>query len=224
MKADASLDRNRRILRWAWVVGGLVLIVGLLVIVAPAVRHSDTLFDDPFGGQVERRTVETFDPTGDKTGTEVTTEPAGSWLERSLGPGGVLLLRLAVVAVAAFLAVALVYRTASGSFPLEVAGVRFAEETSAGLDELTGTVATLAGEVESLNAEVERLRNAVAEGVGTVADLAERVDVVEEQDGLSEDAVLGIATRLSQAISDLDELKADVAKERLARRRSPKAQ
>jgi len=216
MRAPTAPDQNRRMLRWAWAVGGFVLVLGLLVIVAPAVRHSETLFDDPFGGQVERRTVETLDAGGRVTGTVVTTEPAGSWLERSLGPGGVLLLRVAVVAVAAFLAGALVYRTASGNFPLEVAGVKFADKASAGLDELSETVATMAGQLEALNAEVARLRDAVAVGVGTVAELAERIDVVEEQDGVTEAAVLGIATRLSETISELEALQ--------ARRRSPKNQ
>lgn len=115
MRAQAAPGQNRRNLRAAWVVAGLVLVAGLIVIVGPALRHAGTLFDDPFVGQVERQTVETFDAGGRLTGTVVTTEPAGSWLERSLGPGGVLLLRVAVVAVAAFLAGALVYRTASGT-------------------------------------------------------------------------------------------------------------
>ncbi len=211
-------------LRLAWAVGGFVLVLGLLVIVAPAIRHADTLFDDPFGGQMERRMVETLDAEGRLTGTVVTTEPAGSWLERSLGPGGVLLLRLAVVAVAAFMAGALVYRTASGNFPLEVAGVVFADKTSAGLDELTGTVATVVGQVESVNAELERVRAAGAEGVASVADLAERLEVIEEQTRRTEAAVLGIANRLSETVADLETLRAAVAMERLAGRRSPKSQ
>jgi outer membrane murein-binding lipoprotein Lpp len=216
MKADVSPGRNIRILRWAWGVGAFVLVAGLLVIVAPAVRHAGSLFDDPFVGQVQRRTVETFDAAGRLTGTEVTTAPAGSWLERSLGPGGVLLLRMAVVAVAAFMAGALVYRTATGSFPSEIAGVIFADKTGAGLDELTGTVATLIARVEGLYADVERLREAVTEGAHAVADLDERLDVTREQSGRIEASLLDISSQLSAAIADVDALR--------SRRRAPKAQ
>jgi hypothetical protein len=211
-------------LRWSWAVGGFVLLVGLLVIVAPAVRHGGALFDDPFAGRVERRTVETLDASGRVTGTVVTTEPAGSWLERSLGPGGVLLLRVAVVAVAAFMAGALIYRTASGNFPTEVAGVKFAEKTTGGLDELTRTVATVVARVEGLSAELNRVSAAGADGVAAVAKLNDRVDVTEERNDALHVAVVGIASGLSEVAADLEALKAEVAGERTARRRSPKAQ
>jgi hypothetical protein len=219
MRAEASTGRNIRILRWAWGVGAFVLVVGLLVIVAPAVRHAGSLFDDPFVGQVQRKTVATFDASGNATGTVVTTEPAGSWLERSLGPGGVLMLRVAVVAIAAFMAGALVYRTASGTFPLEVAGVVFADKTSAGLDELTATVSTMQTRMERFRGELERVRAAGAEGVGGVADLAERLEVIEAQSRRTEAAIRGIAARLSEVAGDVDTLKADGSG-----RRSPKPQ
>lgn len=224
MKADASPDRNRTILRWSWVIGGLVLLAGLLVIVAPAVRHGGSLFADPFVAPVERRTVETHDASGRVTETVVTTAPAGSWLERSLGPGGVLLLRVAVVAVAAFMAGALVYRTASGNFPTEVAGVKFAEKATGGLEELTRTVATVVAKVEGLSAELDRVSAAGADGVAAVAKLNDRVDVTESRNEALEVAVVGIASGLSELATDLEELKVGVARERAARRRSPKAQ
>src|SRR5947199_412517 len=96
------------------------------------------LSSTPFRPATQQKTVETFDAAGRRTGTEVTTEPGGgSLLERSLASGGVLLLRLAVVAAAAYLAGALVFRTMSGTFPSEIGGVKFAEEADVGLDKLT---------------------------------------------------------------------------------------
>ncbi len=217
-------ERNLRILRWSWLIGGLVLVVGLLLIVAPAIRHGGSLFDDPFVPRVERRTVETFDANGRATGTVVTTQPAGSWVERSLGPGGMLLLRVALVAVAAFMAGALVYRTASGSFPIEVAGVKFAEKTTGGLEELTRTVATVAARVEGAYAELARVSAAGADGVAAVARLNHRVDTTEGRDEELAVAVVGIASGLSEVSAALDALRAEVAAEHRARRRSPKAQ
>ena len=60
--------------------------------------------------------------------------------------------------------------------------------------------------------------------MSTVADLAERLDVIEAQREGTEAALLGIANRLSETVSDLEKLKGDVGKDRVARRRSPKAQ
>lgn len=150
-----------------------VFLLGLVVVVGPAVWNADSLFRDPFTGAEERRTVETFDPAGTLTGREVTTSPAGgSLIERALGAGGVLLLRLAVVSAAAYLAGALVYRTMSGTFPSEIGGVKFAEEAAVGLDKLTGSLTALGAEVAALAARVEAIEPQVAgaqEGIERVA-------------------------------------------------------
>jgi hypothetical protein len=209
-------DRNRRNLRWAWVIGGLVLLAGLIVIVAPAALHSGSLFDDPFVGRTERKTVETFDAGGAPTGREVTTEPAGSWLERSLGPGGVLLLRLAVVAVAAFMAGALAYRTASGNFPTEVAGVVFGEKTAGGLDELNRNVVSLALGVESLRSELNRVSAVGDKGVAALGELTDKLELIQQEHDALSATVVDLTSGLAEAVADIEVLK--------ARRRQPKAQ
>src|SRR5689334_6664049 len=101
-------------LRWARATVVGVFVLGLVVVVGPALWHPSSLFRDPFRPATQQKTVETFDAGGNLTGTVATTEPgAGSLLERSLASGGVLLLRLAVVAAAAYLGGALVFRTIS---------------------------------------------------------------------------------------------------------------
>lgn len=107
----------------------VVGLVGVLVVVAPAVDHF--AFDDPFepGSQTEK--VVTVEPDGKET-VQTTTSPADpSLAERALGDGGLLLLRLGVVALAAFLAGAVVQRTALARFDLKVAGLEIPDITEA---------------------------------------------------------------------------------------------
>jgi hypothetical protein len=148
-----------------------VFVVGLVVVVGPALWHLGALFKNPFTTSVQRTTVETFDAHGNRIGTVVTTAPAGgSVLERSLASGGVLLLRLAVVAVAAYLSGALVYRTASGSFPSRIGGVEFAEQTGAGLAKLSETVDDLGANVAAVSARLDLTEAALqadVEALGT---------------------------------------------------------
>lgn len=214
--APPAPARTSGALRLAWIVGGLVLLVGLVVIVAPAVRHAGSLFDNPFVGQVQRKTVETFDAGGTRTGVVVTTEPAGSWLERSLGPGGVLLLRLAVVAVGAFMAGALAYRTASGNFPTEVAGVVFGEKAAGGLDELNRNVVSLGLGLESLRAELNRVSAVGDQGVAALGELTDKLELLQQEHDALSATVVDLTSGLAEAVADIEALK--------ARRRQPKAQ
>jgi len=161
-----------------------VFLLGLVVVVGPAVWNADSLFRDPFTAATERTTVETFDAAGNRTGTEVTTEPAGgSLIERSLAAGGVLLLRLAVVSAAAYLAGALVYRTMSGTFPSEIGGVKFAEDAAVGLEradanieQVRTDVAELAARMDAAAADLEAMRSAAAEGAAAVAESSQRAN------------------------------------------------
>jgi ABC-type transporter Mla subunit MlaD len=180
-----------------------VFLLGLVVVVGPALWHTGSLFRDPFTPAVEKKTVETFDAGGVKTGTEVTTGPAGgSLIERSMAAGGVLLLRLAVVAAAAYLAGALVFRTISGTFPTEIGGVVFAE-AAGGLDKLGANVgdlkndlAALAARFEASEAEIDGIQRATAGGVAAVNGFNEQIDAVwQEVERLSE-AVVALGDEL----------------------------
>lgn len=175
-------------MRWARATMACVFVLGLVVVVGPALWHAGSLFRDPFTPAVERRTVETFDAAGNRTGTEVTTSPAsGSLVERSLAAGGVLLLRLAVVSAAAYLAGALVYRALSGTFPSAIGGVVFAEDATLGLDKLQtaiGIVTTQTTELTARLAAAERelaaMRQAATGGAAAAAELSERLDAAHE--------------------------------------------
>jgi hypothetical protein len=191
-------------LRWARVTVVGVFLLGLIVVVGPALWHPASLFRDPFRPAVETKTVETFDANGVNTGTEVTTGPAGgSLIERSMAAGGVLLLRIAVVAAASYLAGALVFRTISGTFPSEIGGVVFAE-AAGGLEKLGANVGDLKNDLAELAArfdasakEVAGLREAATGGGAAVNEFNEQID-----------AVWGEVERLSEAVVALgDELR-----------------
>ena len=150
--------------------------------------------------------METFDAAGHRTGTEVTTEPGGgSLLERSLASGGVLLLRMAVVAAAAYLAGALVFRTMSGTFPSEIGGVKFAEEAAVGLEKLTPGLKVVGGEVAELTArlqvaetELAGMRTAAAGGAYAATQLGQRLDQNEDAIEQLAQAVVALAGDLAE--------------------------
>lgn len=181
-----------------------VFLLGLVVVVGPALWNADSLFRDPFIGAEERRTVETFDAGGTLTGREVTTSPAGgSLIERSLAAGGVLLLRLAVVAAAAYLAGALVYRTMSGTFPSEIAGVKFAEEAAAGLGKLGAAVDLMRADMDALTARLEGseakltlVQRAATEGVAAVNEFDARLDAAGQAIERLAEAVVALSDQV----------------------------
>lgn len=156
--------------------------------------------------------METFDANGVKTGSEVTTAPAGgSLVERSMAAGGVLLLRLAVVSAAAYLAGALVFRTMSGTFPSEIGGVKFAEEAAVGLETAEANievvrkeVAQITGRIASAEGELRALRSTATDGTAAVAQFDSRLDsALDAIDRLAEAVVfLGDELRDLQARQD----------------------
>ena len=118
---------------WARVTAVLVLAVGLVVVVAPAVLDIADVFD---GNAFEPRNTTTRVTKVDAQGresTETTEEEADdSFLERSLADGGLLLLRLGLIALAAFLAGAVVQRTLLGEFAVKAGPIELpARETAA---------------------------------------------------------------------------------------------
>lgn len=199
MAGRPSSSRTPRHLRWARATVIGVFLVGVVVVVGPALAHMGTLFKNPFTVPVERRTVETFDAHGTKTGTQVTTAPAGSFVERALSSGGVLLLRIGVVAAAAFLAGALVDRTMSGSFPSEIAGVKFAEQAGAGLEELRAALRGVTTNIDGLRGEVEKLKEAGARGVFAVDALGEQLGATQAEVDQLSDAVKELKGGLAEA-------------------------
>ena len=97
----------------------LVLAAGGLVVVKPAIDHWDDLYrGDPFkAGTTSQIVQETNGERVDRTRT-TSTEDASSFPERVLGDSGVLLVRLLLVVLAAFLAGAVLQRAILGDYGL----------------------------------------------------------------------------------------------------------
>jgi len=102
-----------------------ILVLGGLVVVKPAVDHRDDLYrGDPFeAGTTTQIVQKTSGKKVDRTRTTI-TEDASSFPERLLGDSGVLLIRLALVALAAYLAAALLQRAILGEYGLRRADIR----------------------------------------------------------------------------------------------------
>jgi DNA-binding XRE family transcriptional regulator len=96
-----------------------ILALGGLVVIKPAVDHWDSLYrGDPFTvGTTTQIVQETSGKKVDRTRT-TTKEDSSSFAERVLGDSGVLLFRLALVALAAYLAAALLQRAILGDYGL----------------------------------------------------------------------------------------------------------
>jgi HTH-type transcriptional regulator / antitoxin HipB len=109
-----------------------ILALGGLVVIKPAVDHWDDLYrGDPFKvGTTTQIVQETSGKKVDRTRTTV-TEDSSSFPERLLGDSGVLLIRLALVALAAYLTAALLQRAILGEYGLRRADSRRARRATA---------------------------------------------------------------------------------------------
>lgn len=167
LESDAQKRRKKadQIAAGTFVVVGLV---GLLLVVVPVLFNFGPLGDDPFAPREQVETTETqeLDGAGEPTKTtkRTVTKPASeSFLERALAPSGVLLLRLAVVAVAAVIAGAIAQRVVLGEYAFELAGLKvpqlstIADETEKSLGKVTATVEAQGDLLEALSLEVQQL-------------------------------------------------------------------
>jgi DNA-binding XRE family transcriptional regulator len=121
------MQRNRRRTIADWCAGALaviVLVAGGLVVIKPAVDHSDDLYRaNPFAvGTTTQKVRERRTAKATRT-TTTTTESSSSFAERLMGKSGVVLFRLCLVALVAFLAGALVHRAILGSYGFRSAPV-----------------------------------------------------------------------------------------------------
>jgi DNA-binding XRE family transcriptional regulator len=121
---------RRAIADWsACALAVLILAGGGLVVVKPALDHWDDLYrGDPFTtGTTSQIVQETNGKRVDRTRT-TSTEDASSFPERVLGDAGVLLVRLLLVVLAAFLAAAVLQRVILGDYGLRRSTPRLAPE------------------------------------------------------------------------------------------------
>jgi DNA-binding XRE family transcriptional regulator len=110
---------RREFAAWtAGVVAAGVLVLGGLVVVKPAIDDWDALYRaDPFEAAT---TQKDFTQRSDRLTATATTKQEASAIERVLGRSGLLLLRLSLVAIAAFLLAAVVQRAILAEYGLRI--------------------------------------------------------------------------------------------------------
>jgi hypothetical protein len=170
-----------------------VAILSVIVIVEPARDHwGDVKNEDPFARRQVTEVVTSTklkrktNPPGQQTGIDkrfkvasrerkaTTKEADESVLERSLASGGLLLLRLGVAALAAFIAGAAVQRTIMGNYafkagPLEVPELAAASE--AAVDELTAL----------LDEQAEATTTIAKSSKDSIEKLEQRLEALEQR-------------------------------------------
>lgn len=101
----------------------LVLVLGGLVVVKPAIDNWDDLYrGDPFSAGRTTQVVQ-IKQAGKPAQTTITRkEASSSGVERALGKSGLLLLRVALVGIAAFLVAATLQRAILGNYSLRESG------------------------------------------------------------------------------------------------------
>jgi HTH-type transcriptional regulator / antitoxin HipB len=158
-----------------------IIALGGLVVIKPAVDHWDDLYrGDPFTvGTTTQIVQETSGKKVDRTRT-TTKEDSSSFAERVLGDGGVLLFRLALVALAAYLAAAVLQRAILGEYGLRRARIRRPRRA---MEEPTETLALepANGERPTANGPVED-----AAGATLAPGIAKLVSARRETLGLSQ--------------------------------------
>lgn len=127
--------RERGANKWARIAAVAIGAVGLVLVLLPAIGHVGAIFEDPFASPRTTVRVVKTEPGGAETVTETTSDASRTFLEKSLAAGGLLLLRLGIVALAAFLAGAVVQRILLANFalklgPLEVPEIKRAAAAS----------------------------------------------------------------------------------------------
>jgi DNA-binding XRE family transcriptional regulator len=112
--------RRAAIADWcAGIVAIIVFALGGLVVVKPAVDHwNDVYRGDPYRAETTTETQRTKAAGQPAVRTTVTRKESSSFAERALGKGGLLLLRLSLVALTAFLVAAVAQRIILGSYGL----------------------------------------------------------------------------------------------------------
>ncbi|MGH2978697.1 MAG: helix-turn-helix domain-containing protein [Solirubrobacterales bacterium] len=145
-----------------------ILALGGVVVIKPALDHWDDLYrGDPFKAGTTTQTVQERSGKVDRTRT-TTREASSSFPERLLGDSGVLLVRLVLVALAAFLAAAVLHRAILGSYGLR-AGVAAPSRT-----EPASNGALAAGDAAADGQEVVQEPNGVNLGPGIAKLVAAR--------------------------------------------------
>ncbi|MGH9185487.1 MAG: hypothetical protein ACRD0U_06710 [Acidimicrobiales bacterium] len=151
-----------------------MLLVGVVVIVVPGILQLD-LGDDPYEPRRVVTVKETTTPDGDVTVERTTSDADDSLVERSLGAGGLLVVRTGAAVLAAFIAGAVVQRTLLGRFAFKAGGIEVPEVTTA----LSGSEQAIAELASALTREQAR----VAAALEAAAEATQRVEALERRVG-----------------------------------------
>lgn len=162
------------------VAGFAAALIGLLacfIVVWPGIRDF-SLGEDVYARRTVTETTRTEAPTGTTTVTK-TVLADDSALERALGDGGLLLVRIGVAAAAAFLSGAVVLRILLGRYGFKAGGLELEDVTTGvaasaeALTALTKVVDELATATAANNAAAMRT---AADALRLGADCARRLD------------------------------------------------
>jgi hypothetical protein len=187
---EATADRAAR---WA---AAVVLIVGLTVVVFPALLHPGELWSNPFDpSQTTLREITTL-PYGTQIQKVTTSEADRSFIERALSSGGLLLARIGAVALAAFLAGAVVQRTVLANFALKMGPLE--------LPETKRTAAASEEALEAVQGDLALQAQATKDSMRVAADAAAGVAALAEDNERLREA-LGALVALVQGVGPTDE-------------------
>ncbi|MDQ6915050.1 MAG: hypothetical protein M3155_04485 [Actinomycetota bacterium] len=155
-----------------------VLGLGGLVVVKPAVDHfSDVYRGNPFTPRSKQEKVVKETPNQPTVTTTTTKPESGSFVERALGDSGLLMLRIGIVVLAAFLAGAAIQRAALGEFALEVGPLKLPDVAAASktaIADLTTKLQRLEEETTARDAQTRALLAEAVRNAGEIDDPAGR--------------------------------------------------
>ena len=164
------MGTRTRIADWsAGLLAVLVLVLGGLLVLKPAVDHWDDIYKgDPF--EIGTKTQAVKKERAGQVTTTTTEEASASPAERVLGRSGVILVRVIILALAAFLSAAALQRAILGNYSLRIGAARSPEPVaaSAGSVEDTPSEESVATQVPTENGS-----NAIPEPIGGFDPLPE---------------------------------------------------
>jgi hypothetical protein len=114
-----------------------------------AARHWRTVLDDPFKARVTTTRIEKRVAGHPKTVQTTTAEAKEPIFDRALAAGGLVLLRLGLVIVAAFLAGALVQRAILANFEIQAGPVKMPKHTRHALATSESVLADLRRQIQA---------------------------------------------------------------------------
>jgi hypothetical protein len=169
---DRNENSEAQANKWARRAAAAVLAIGAALIVAPALISLGEVWENPFEPESSVTTVVTEKPDGSTETRTTTSEASRSFVERSLAAGGLLLLRIGIVALAAFLAGAVVQRTILGDFAMKFGPVE--------VPALAQTAAASEKAIEEIKQELGRQADATRRAMGVAADNAIELALIKE--------------------------------------------